>query len=32
VVYGSAVSTFLFMIIALFTAAYLTLGRFGRES
>jgi trehalose/maltose transport system permease protein len=29
--YGSAASTLLFLIIALFTAVYLTLGRVGRE-
>jgi trehalose/maltose transport system permease protein len=29
--YGSAASTLLFLIIALFTVVYLTLGRFGRE-
>ena len=29
--YGSAAATLLFLIIALFTVVYLTLGRFGRE-
>jgi trehalose/maltose transport system permease protein len=29
--YGSAASTLLLLIIALFTVVYLTLGRFGRE-
>ena len=29
--YGSAAATMLFLIIAVFTVAYLTLGRIGRE-